>query len=212
MTGRRPSQKEEQRGQGLVEFSLILPIILVIVVAVGELGLVYGKVHSLGYGSREGARAGSALALGEADLCAPDDRDPSLVDAVLVSAVQRILKSPDAGIDLNRVEEIRIFRATPTGGEDGTFVNVWEYLPPGGLGPDVDEGPGRAKIDFVPVSVAWDACDRVNVGANPDSIGVTVVYTYDWVTPLPSVINAIAGGRLSLRLAETTVMALNPTI
>ena len=48
-------------------------------------------------------------------------------------------------------------------------------------------------------------------GASPDSIGVTVRYTYDFVTPLPVVLDALSGGALSLTLSETTVMALNPT-
>ena len=104
-----------------------------------------------------------------------------------------------------------IFRATSTGAETPGFVNIWNYVGPG-LGPDVDEGAGMARIDFGPTSVLWNACDRINNGPNTDSIGVTVKYTYDWVTPLPSVINAIAGGNLSLTLTETTVMALNPTI
>ena len=49
-------------------------------------------------------------------------------------------------------------------------------------------------------------------GSTPDSIGVTVRYRYDFVTPLPSVLDAIAGGALSLTLSETTVMSLNPSI
>ena len=45
-----------QRGQGLVEFTLVLPIVLVLVVSVAELGFIFGKLSSLGYASREGAR------------------------------------------------------------------------------------------------------------------------------------------------------------
>ena len=40
----------------------------------------------------EGARVGSALATGDVDDCTGGD-DPSLVDATLVSAVQRILNA-----------------------------------------------------------------------------------------------------------------------
>jgi hypothetical protein len=199
-----------ERGQGLVEFTLALPILLALVVSVAELGLIYSKVHSLGYASREGARVGSALALGTASLCSGADQDPSDVDAVLVSAVQRILQSPDSGIDLDKVQEIRIFKATSSGSQTGGLVNVWTYAGPG-AGPEVDPGPGRANIDFLPASIAWPACSRVNTGASPDSIGVTVRYTYDFVTPFPVVLDAISGGALSLTLSETTVMALNPT-
>jgi Flp pilus assembly protein TadG len=200
-------REDHRRGQALVEFALVVPILLVIVVTVAELGLIYGKLSTLGYGSREGARAGSALAQGYPEDCA-DNPSNNKVDAVLVSAVQRILTSPDSGIDLNKVQEIRIFRATPSGTETLGYVNIWR---PGPNGPDVDPGPGTVRIAFQPETVTWNACSRNNSGMNPDSIGVTVKYTYDFVTPLPTVINAIAGGSLSLTLSETTVMALNPT-
>lgn len=209
-------QKERQRGQGLVEFALVLPIVLVLVVSVAELGFAFGNTHTLGYGSREGARVGSALARGyEADCLA--DPNSKKVDAILVSAIQRILKTPDAGIDLSKVQEIRIFKATSTGAETPGFVNVWTYVGDQ-RGPEVDPGPGQAYIDFDQATLAWPACGRFNFWHGtppdipPDSIGVTIKYTYDFVTPFPSVLDAIAGGNLSLTLTETTVMALNPTI
>ena len=100
MRGRRVD--EAQRGQGLVEFTLALPVILLVVLSVVELGLAFGNVNTIGYGSREGARVGSALATGDANDCL-NGPDPSMVDATLVSAVQRILKSPGSGIDLSLI-------------------------------------------------------------------------------------------------------------
>ncbi len=206
-----PRRRERERGQGLVEFSLVVPIIILVVVSVAELGLAFGNTHTLGYGSREGARVGSALATGGVLDCSGGE-DPSLVDATLVSAVQRILKSPGSGLDISKVKEIRIFKANSTGGETGSFVNVWRYTGERS-GPEVDPGPGVENIDFSRIGTnAWPACTRDNSSASPDSIGVTVTYTYDFVTPLPSVVNAIAGGALALELSETTVMSLNPSI
>jgi TadE-like protein len=206
----RSPDRERQRGQGLVEFTMVVPVVLLLVVSVAELGLAYGNKHTIGYGSREGARVGSALATGSATDCLSGP-DPSLVDATLVSAVQRILKSPGSGIDIDNVEEIRIFKADAAGDETSGFVNVWQYTG-AGTGPDVDPGETYGSIDFNLVGPnAWPACARDNSTATPDSIGVTVRYRYDFVTPMPSVINAIAGGALSLELAETTVMSLNPS-
>lgn len=204
-------RREGQRGQGLVEFSLALPILIVVVVSVAELGLAFGNTHTLGYGSREGARVGSALAAGEATDCA-GELDPAGVDKTLVSAVQRILKSPGSGIDVSRVEEIRIFKATATGEETLGKVNVWKYAGEGN-GPEVDPGPGAIYIDFIQHSAnAWPACERDNDGAAPDSIGVTVTYRYDFVTPLPQMLDSLSGGALSITLTETTVMSLNPSV
>jgi hypothetical protein len=207
----RSSRREGQRGQGLVEFSLVVPIIILVVVSVAELGLAFGNTQTVGYGSREGARVGSALATGGVTDCSTGD-DPSLVDATLVSAIQRILKSPGSGIDIGKVQEIRIFKANASGDETGGLVNVWQYTGERS-GPEVDPGPGVENIDFSLIGTnAWPACGRDNSASTPDSIGVTVVYRYDFVTPLPSVVNAIAGGNLSLQLSETTVMSLNPSI
>jgi hypothetical protein len=206
------ARDRRERGQGLVEFALVLPILVVLIVSVGELGLIFGKQHSLGYASREGARTGAALALGVASACTPTNRDPSLVDATLVGAVQRILTSPDSGISLAKIQQIRIFKANSTGGETGNLVNTWRYRGTDS-GTDIDPGPGEELIDFRPQSTAWAACDRFNGGPNGfDSIGVTVRYTYDFTTPLPALLNAISGGAVSLTLSETTVMALNPTL
>jgi hypothetical protein len=208
---REPSDqpgKIAERGQGIVEFALILPIILLLMVSVAELGVVFGNTQSLIYGSREGARVGSALALGEDDLCTPTERDPSGVDGLLVGAVQRILRSPDAGIKMNKVEQIRIFRADPFTGAETADLNIWDRS---GV-TDIDPGPGTEFIDFAPVLVNWPACDRINSGTNPDSIGVTVVYTYEFVMPIASVVNAVSGGRAQMTLQESTVMALNPTL
>jgi hypothetical protein len=205
------ARERRERGQGLVEFALVLPILVVLIVSVGELGLIFGKMHSLGYASREGARLGSALARGVGCDAANPDKDPSFVDATLIGAVQRILTSPDSGIDLGKVEEIRVFKATTTGGETTNKVNIWTP----GVGPDIDPGPGTIKVSFALAKpYPWPACDRKNSGlpAAIESIGVTVKYTYEFATPLPALLDAISGGALDLTLFQTTVMALNPTV
>ncbi len=208
---KRGHMRNNERGQGLVEFTMIVPVLILIVVSVAELGLAFGNAHTIGYGSREGARVGSALAKGGAFDCSGGD-DPTGVDAALVAAAQRILKSPGSGIDISTVQEIRIFKATATGAETPGTASVWMYTGDGS-GPEVDPGPGVAFLDFSPpITTPWPACSRVNSGSSPDSIGVTVRYTYDFVTPIPTVINSIAGGALNLTLTETTVMSLNPSI
>ena len=58
------SWRERQRGQGLVEFTMVVPLMLTVVLAVAELGLAFGDLHTVGYASREGSRVGSALASG----------------------------------------------------------------------------------------------------------------------------------------------------
>ena len=210
MQDRQRGHRKGDKGQALVELTLIIPIILLVVMSVAELGIVFGKMSSLGYSSREGARTGSALARGDFALCTPQNQDPSQVDAVAIAAVQRILRSPDSGIDTADVNQIRIFAADSSGQPIVGTTSTWVYAGPG-QGPEIDPGPGVARIDFVATQRAWLPCTRVNSGPNTQSIGVAVTYTHDYVTPLPSLINSFSNGGLTLTLTETTVMALNPT-
>jgi hypothetical protein len=202
---------QRERGQGIVELGLLLPIVLLVVVSIAELGLAFDDLLTVGYGSREGARVGSALAKGEVLDCSGGS-DPAGVDAALVGAIQRIVKSPGSGVDVGDIEEIRIFKATSTGGETSGLVNIWRYTGEQS-GPEVDPGDGIIRIDFSPFTEPWPACQRVNGGSDPDSIGVTVVYRYRLVTPIGAVLQLLGGSHAAtFPMAETTVMALNPTV
>lgn len=209
---RRPDRRTrplgDERGQGLVELSVVLPIILLLLVSMLEFGMAFNDVLTIGYASREGARAGAALATGDATSCTPST-DPGGVDATVVAAVQRILKSPGSDVELTDVQQIRIYKATSTGAQSGSFVNVWSYTP--GAGPDVDPGPGAAKLDFSETSHGWNACSRQNSGTY-DSIGVQLVYRYRLTTPLAAILDLMGGSQAAtITFREQTVMALNPT-
>lgn len=197
-----------ERGQGLVEFAALVPFFLFLLLGMLEFGFVFDHHLTISYATREGARAGAALANGGGPLGCAVGQSPnaSAVDPQIIAAVQRVLASPGSPIALNRISEIRIYKATATGGEVTGKVNVWRYDPAGG--PMVD---GRA-LDFSPQTIGWPACERSNVTAAPDSLGVSLRYTYQFVTPL-SAVGAFfgGGGPASLPISDRTVMALNPT-
>ena len=67
--GRRRFAREE-RGQGLVEFALILPVVLLILVGIIEFGSVYSKIISMRQGIREAGRQGSVANWGSDPNCA----------------------------------------------------------------------------------------------------------------------------------------------
>ncbi len=189
-----------RRGQAVVEMALILPVLLLIVLGTLEFGFVMDHKLTLEYASREAARVGSALANGGGS--------PGCltVDNEVIAAAQRILESSDSNIEIDRVSEIRIYRSDlgpgPDGREDvgGDPVNVWIYDP--NNGPTVDGVP----LDFRPTSVGWNACGRINTGVSPESIGVSVTYTYFSRTPLQALINLV-----NIGMYDFTVFELNPT-
>ena len=60
----------------------------------------------------------------------------------------------------------------------------------------------------------WSCASRDNsapagVGSYPDSIGVSIEYDYQFITPLASLMKLGGGG--TLHMTDRTVMALNPT-
>jgi hypothetical protein len=195
-----------ERGQSLVEFSMIVPVFLILLLGILEMGFAFDHLLTIGYATREGARTGAALAAGEKLAVCGD------VDKYVVSAVERVLTSDGSPVatHLADISSIRVFKANASGGESGP-VNVWTPSTDAsgnGTGPTVDGRP----LHFALSSSGWAACSRVNTTANPDSIGIRIAYTYRAVTPLAGVMGLIGGsGSATLAMTDRSVMALNPT-
>jgi hypothetical protein len=190
-----------QRGQALLEMTMILPVFLLLVLGTLEFGMAFDHNLTLEYASREGARVGAALASGSASVpCAN-------VDDYVVAAIERVLVSSGSPVDLTRVTQIRIFLVdtSNSNGQEPTSspsVNRWIYAL--NQGPVVD----GQQLDFKkdPAVQSWNACGRNN-GSPPDSIGVGINYTYNLQTPLGNLL----GGMVKIDMHDQSVMALNPT-
>ena len=214
-------RRGRQRGQGLVEFALFVPLFLVLLFTMLDFGFALYTNLTLEYASREGARVGSALAAGSTTLpCAK-------VDDHVIAAVQRVLQSAGFNVPLNNggdstktgVNWIRIYKATNNVDGSGWATvgnyNEWTYsatsaTPPVGNGPSVD----GENLVFIKGTQSWPACTpRVN-GSTPDKIGVAINYTYAWQTPIASVLKLISPSNsffARLTFVDKTVMNLNPT-
>ena len=126
--GRRAAGRRSA-GQGLVEFALIVPVMLMLLLGMLEFGFAFDAHLNLEYASREGARTAASLADGATGV--PCDTSVG-VDAHIVAAVERVLSSQGSPLSVNKVQEIRIFKATSTGGETAGLVNIWTYTPTAG--------------------------------------------------------------------------------
>ena len=191
MTRRRSRQ---HGAQAMVEFALVLPVVMLILLAIVEFGFAFAHHITLEYATREGARMGAGLANGS------DTFDCKEVDDQVVAAVQRVLTASGSQLDVSQVGEIRIYKAN-TNGQDSGLANVWTP----GKGPKVD----GAHLLFKHASGTWDACARNNAGlGQTDSIGVSLVYDYRYITPLGALTGMV--GTPALAMSDRTVMALNP--
>ena len=201
------AEREARAGQGLVEFTMVMPVFLLLLSGMLEFGFAFSDRLTLGNGTREGARIGAALATGSSSPCTGD---PAGVDRTIIASVQNILRSGGSDVNLSHINNIRIFKASSTGGQMAGSVNVWQYTP--GAGPDADPGPGTEILDFSPSSTPWSACTRNNGADSPDSIGVSVDYLYYLQTPLAALMGLLGGSQAAtIHIVDTTVMALNPT-
>ena len=111
---RRLGGSGDERGQGLVELSIVVPLVLLFLLGMLEFGFMFDHTLTLGYGSREAARLGSALVNGGGTLGCGSGQSPNAatVDGRIIAAAQRILAAPDSPIVLSRVSQIRIYQAT----------------------------------------------------------------------------------------------------
>jgi TadE-like protein len=200
-----------RRGQGLVEFALLLPLFMLILLGMIEFGFIFSHDLTIEYATREGARAGAALDNGGGPLGCPGAATWQTVDPLVIAAVERVLTSAGSQVLIADVSRIVIYKADPTtGANDLGLEDVWTYDPGAGPVPAGDTKP----LDFVdssfPGGDAWQACSRSNAAPDIDSIGVSVSYTYHFQTPLAAVEGFFGGGNPTLNLTDKTVMQLNP--
>jgi hypothetical protein len=195
--GRSRSARRRTRGQSLVEFAMAVPLFLLLLLGMVEFGFIFTHHIGLEYASREGARMGAALASGTSQVACTD------VDNNVIAALQRVVTSPGSQIKVSNISQVQIYRSDASGNPIGTQINTW--VP--GTGPTVD----GVALQFTNTAVGWSACPagNRNNGASPDSIGVRLTYTYDFVTPLGNFVAAFGSGHLTM--TDKTVMALNPS-
>ena len=109
------------------------------------------------------------------------------------------------------VSEIRIYSATSTGVQIGGQSNVWTYS--AGAGPVVDGVSSRLHPGRRTTGTPAPETTPGPAASAPDSIGVSITYTYQYVTPLSARSSASSGrpAATACRSRDRTVMALNPT-
>jgi Flp pilus assembly protein TadG len=196
-----------QRGQGMIEFAIIVPVFMLLLMGMLEFGFVFTHNLTLEYATREGARVGSTLSDGSlvAATCSQIDQD-------IINAVTKVLQSPGSPIlgYPNGVSAVNIWESDANGNPIAGTTNTWL---------NKNDGSGTFSPPGSPV---WTPCTRHSstwlTGAcggttcPPDSIGVSLAYTYTMITPLGAIEKFFGpAGPATLQMTDKTVMSLNPT-
>jgi len=201
------------RGQALVEFALILPVMMLILDGLLEFGFVFEHNLTLEYATREGARVGASLVNGSVPIgCTTSQPNWQNVDPLIIAAVERVLDSPGSEIVVARVSQIVIFKAGSGGSDSGTH-NVWSYTTSGTVmapcAPSTDPALKFSDPSY-PSGDTWPASARINTPPNYDAIGVRLTYTYQFVTPLATLMGLFGSGNPTITMTDQSVMVANP--
>ncbi len=151
MTRERVARRRASRarsGQALVEFALIVPLFLLLLLGLLEFGFIFDHAMTVSYATREGARSGAAYASGNATtMVCTTSQD---VDKNIVAAVQRILKAPGSAVSVNRITEIRIYKALVErhpGHDQGQRLDLQRGWRSGGRRRASRLRPGRRRLE-----------------------------------------------------------------
>ncbi len=170
----RHAGRSGQRGQALLEFTMIFVFIMLLLAGVADVGGLLDIHIAMVYAARQGARTGAVIGKGTgAALLA----NPLVADCAIVGAVHSVVvNQPNLTVNL-----ITIYQA----GADGLSNGNAQYYP------GTSDCQGGQIVNIDPVTLlsspqsplpgsTWDPSLRINTPYFENSIGVKVDYSYQF--------------------------------
>ena len=161
-----------QRGQGLVEFALVIPLFVFLLFGVIDFGFLFNAVLAMDYATRNAA------------LIAAEAGNAAGADCVILAQVDADIEPPS---DRTRIQRVRIFRADRV----GNSVAAQVYTRSGSMTCTLPDGR-TVSVPYTLASAGYPDIQRCNqVGGCPplgrselDTIGVAVEYLYRPKAPM----------------------------
>jgi len=159
----RRATARKERGATLVEFSLVLPILFLILIGIFELGMAFKSYLTVAYIAREGAR-----------LSAFSGKDIN-ADCTTITSLAAQMGTQD----LARLDRIEIFKASASGTQSPSTTNTFRLV-----------GANPLNCAHWTATITWPSTSRqtsVNASGTPplDVIGVRIVLTHRWISQFP---------------------------
>ncbi|MDA8238578.1 MAG: pilus assembly protein [Chloroflexi bacterium] len=208
MTNRRDGSRRRGRrreaGQTLVEFALVFPLFLLLLLAVIEFTFVFSGMLGISYATRDGA------------LIAAEAGNADGADCLILRTVDDAVGAP---ADDNRIESIVIYRADRNGVEMPGVSNTWvrggsTACATGSPVPytrTTNGYPEESRCNIVAGDVGG-GCEAGHDGL--DTIGVRITYIHRWVTPLGGFPGPGFGGQggSGFTLSQSNSMRMEPIL
>ncbi len=150
-------------GQALTEFSLVLPLFVLLMMAVLEFGFLYNSILSIQFAARQGASA--AAQAGGVDTA----------DCSILSAIERSLLPP---IDHAHIQFVEVYKSDSAGNPTPGVVN--RYLRTGSL----DCGTTTQPYTLFGTEGYLQSDRKDTLVDGLDVVGVRLGYAYNGITPL----------------------------
>jgi Flp pilus assembly protein TadG len=172
---RHDLDNSNERGASLVEMAIVMPVLLMILIGIMELGVAFKDVLGASQAVREGVRM--ATFVGDSI-----DADCAVIEGM----------APYLAASIDALDRVEIYQTTPSGNQIPGKTNIYTFT-----SGDVTE------CDDWTATVQWNSTARqVRIGSSAlDIIGVRVIVEHDWISQFPPFsgsfdINETAIGRM----------------
>jgi Flp pilus assembly protein TadG len=187
------------RGQTLVEFALVFPIFLTLLLGLIEFAFAFHAALSLGYASRDAA------------LLAAESGNAPGGDCLILQKIEQDITAP---ADSARISTVDIYWSDRNGNAKAGAVNL--YTRGGSLSCNAADG-STYTLPYTATSLGYAESTRCPIlsgcgGAHSgiDTIGVKITYSYSWHTPLSSILKW--GGSTTLQIDRANAMRMEPIL
>ena len=203
-----PSVRRRGRGQSLVEFALVFPLFILLVMAVIEFAFAFNANLAIAFASRDAALVGAE---------AGDSLGSDLV------IIQSVMNDVGAPADRNQVTSIEIYWADQNGNYksgNSSLSNLWVY---GSSTSYTYPDHTTITVPFTRSTNGYPEASRCNIvagcpGHTPsvDTIGIRVAYHYTWKTPMSGLIGLAGQGPAwsssGFDFARSNAMRMEPVL
>jgi hypothetical protein len=165
------TRRRRQQGQSMVEFALVIPIFMTMLISFVEFAFTFNAVLATDFSSRDAALAGAEAG------------NAAGADCVILQTVESDMHAP---VDPSQIQVVEIYRTTSS----GTIGEATIYKRTGTMDCAFPDGT-VLTMPYTQTQDDYNVVTRCNVLAGCeapdrpiDHIGVKVTYRYLWKTPI----------------------------
>jgi len=203
------SAHADQRGQGLVEFALVIPLLVFLFMAVIELALMLNAVIGVNRASQQGAHLAAILG------------NRTGADCMILRDIENDVMVPN---DRTKILDVTIERTAMVGNTvyaRQTYARdasaAWNCTLPDGTTvanplPYRLAANGYPETDRCVVLSGCPATGSVPARSTVDNVGVNIEYRHLWATPLNSIFGAFGGGDVGWTIRQRNIFRMEPVL